>query len=69
MNAKKVHHFRFVPGEIYLTSRRRGKGRVGRGETLPGEERGGNSCVFGMRLPSGEPMTEREEEEEEEDRG
>lgn len=33
----------------------------------PGEERGGNSCVFGMRLPSGEPMTEREKEEEEEE--
>lgn len=25
---------------------------------------GGNSCVFGMRLPSGEPMTEGEEEKE-----
>lgn len=25
---------------------------------LLGEERRGNSCVFGMRLPSGEPMTE-----------
>lgn len=25
---------------------------------LLGEEGRGNSCVFGMRLPSGEPMTE-----------
>ena len=33
-------------------------GRVAVAVALLGEERRGNSCVFGMRLPSGEPMTE-----------
>lgn len=46
---------------VQLDAARRagGVGAAGRvAVALLGEERRGNSCVFGMRLPSGEPMTE-----------